>query len=80
MRSRADVVIIGGGVTGVSIAFSLASSGLRDVLLLERQSLASGGTGHSVGVLRQLYPTLETTRRSARPSTSTTRAMATRPP
>jgi len=58
----AGVVIVGGGVTGTSIAFHLAGLGVRDVLLLERNALASGGTGHSVGIVRQLYPTPETTR------------------
>ena len=62
MRRRAEVVIIGGGVTGASIAFHLASSGVRDVLVLERRSLASGGTGRSVGIVRQLYPTEATSR------------------
>jgi glycine/D-amino acid oxidase-like deaminating enzyme len=57
---RADVIIIGGGVTGASIAFHLAALGVRDVLLLERKFLASGGTGRSVGIVRQLYPTPET--------------------
>jgi len=57
---RASAVIIGGGVTGASIAFHLAASGMRDVLVLERRTLASGGTGRSVGIVRQLYPTRET--------------------
>ena len=60
MNRRADVIIIGGGVTGASIAFHLAALGARDVLLLERQFLAAGGTGRSVGIVRQLYPTPET--------------------
>jgi glycine/D-amino acid oxidase-like deaminating enzyme len=58
----ASVVIVGGGVTGTSIAFHLAGLGVRGVLLLERNALASGGTGRSVGIVRQLYPTPETTR------------------
>src|SRR5262245_64957962 len=53
----ADVVIVGGGVTGCSIAFHLAEQGIRDVLVLGRRFLAAGGTGRSVGVMRQLYPT-----------------------
>jgi glycine/D-amino acid oxidase-like deaminating enzyme len=56
----ADAVIIGGGVTGVSIAFHLAAAGVRRVVVLERRFLAAGGTGRSVGIVRQLYPTLET--------------------
>jgi glycine/D-amino acid oxidase-like deaminating enzyme len=62
VRRHAEVVIIGGGVTGASIAFHLAASGMRDVLVLERHSLASGGTGRSVGIVRQLYPTEATSR------------------
>ncbi len=61
MTRHAAVIIIGGGVTGVSIAFHLARLGVRNVLLLERRFLASGGTGRSVGIIRQLYPTPETT-------------------
>ena len=53
----ADVVIVGGGITGCSIAFHLAEQGVRDVLVLDRRFLAAGGTGRSVGVMRQLYPT-----------------------
>ncbi len=60
MSRRADVIIIGGGVTGASIAFHLAARGVTDVLVLERRFLASGGTGRSVGIVRQLYPTPET--------------------
>src|SRR6185295_4081128 len=60
MIRTADAVIIGGGVTGASIAFHLAGLGVRRVLILERSSLGSGGTGYSVGIVRQLYPTRET--------------------
>ncbi|HSE06329.1 MAG TPA: FAD-dependent oxidoreductase [Methylomirabilota bacterium] len=56
----ADVVIIGGGVTGVSIAFRLAGLGVHRVVVLERKFLGAGGTGRSVGIIRQLYPTRET--------------------
>jgi glycine/D-amino acid oxidase-like deaminating enzyme len=62
MARTADAVIVGGGVTGTSIAFHLASRGVRNILVLERRFLAAGGTGYSVGILRQLYPTTETTR------------------
>jgi glycine/D-amino acid oxidase-like deaminating enzyme len=60
VNRHADVIIIGGGVTGASIAFHLTSLGVRDILLLERKFLAAGGTGRSVGIVRQLYPTPET--------------------
>mgnify|MGYP001617934214 FL=1 len=60
MTRTADAVIIGGGVTGASIAFHLAGLGLKRVLVLERKFLAAGGTGRSVGIIRQLYPTPET--------------------
>jgi sarcosine oxidase subunit beta len=55
-----DAVIIGGGITGVSTAFQLAGLGLRRVLVLEKTFIGAGGTGRSVGIIRQLYPTRET--------------------
>ena len=57
----ADAVIVGGGVTGASIAFHLAGLGMRRILVLERKFVGAGGTGRSVGIIRQLYPTAETT-------------------
>ena len=57
----ADVVIVGGGVTGCSLAFHLAGLGMKRVMVLERRFIGSGGTGRSVGIIRQLYPTPETT-------------------
>ena len=61
MTRTADAVVIGGGVIGVSIAFHLARLGVPGVLLLEKTFLGAGGTGRSVGIIRQLYPTQETT-------------------
>jgi sarcosine oxidase subunit beta len=49
---RAEVVIIGGGVIGTSIAFHLAEAGVRDVLLLERNHLGSGSTSKAAGGVR----------------------------
>jgi len=57
-----DAVIVGGGVTGCSLAYQLAGLGLRRILVLERRFIGAGGTGRSVGIIRQLYPTPETTR------------------
>lgn len=62
MTRTADVVIIGGGATGTSLAFHLARRGAGRVVVLERKFLAAGGTGRSVGVIRQLYPNPETCR------------------
>ncbi|MFQ5829098.1 MAG: NAD(P)/FAD-dependent oxidoreductase [Candidatus Methylomirabilia bacterium] len=66
MGRTAEVVIIGGGVTGASLAYHLTQRGVRDVLVLERRFLASGGTGRSVGIIRQLYPTPETSQMALR--------------
>ncbi len=52
MKTTAQVVIIGGGVAGASIAYYLAEKGMKDVLLLEKGSLASGATGNTEGFVR----------------------------
>jgi sarcosine oxidase, subunit beta len=49
------VVIIGGGVIGVSIAFHLAEAGVRDVLLLERDALGAGSTCRAAGGVRAQF-------------------------
>ena len=56
MRSHSDVVIIGGGVIGTSIAYQLASQGTT-VTIIERDSIASHASGFSGGLLN---PTSET--------------------
>lgn len=48
-------IVIGGGLIGLSIARALTERGLSDVLVLDRQSLASGGTGKSSGIVRAHY-------------------------
>jgi sarcosine oxidase subunit beta len=55
LPKTANVVIIGGGVIGTSIAFHLARLGARDVVLLERKQLAAGATGLSSGLVRMHY-------------------------
>lgn len=55
MPERADAIIIGGGITGASIAFALAGRGLRDVLVVERRTVASGASGRTGALLRQHY-------------------------
>ena len=49
--SRARVVIVGGGITGLSTAYHLACEGWTDVVLLERDQLTSGTTWHAAGLL-----------------------------
>ena len=52
--TQAQVVIIGGGVGGCSIAYHLAELGWKDVVLLEKHELTSGSTWHSAGLIGQL--------------------------
>ncbi len=52
MTSSASVVVIGGGVIGVSIACHLASAGVPDVVLLEASNLGDGATSKSAGGVR----------------------------
>src|SRR5687768_12860141 len=51
----AGVVVIGGGVNGLSTAFQLAKRGVRDVVVLERHHLGSGATGKSGALVRCHY-------------------------
>jgi glycine cleavage system aminomethyltransferase T/glycine/D-amino acid oxidase-like deaminating enzyme len=53
---RAQVVVIGGGVTGCSVAYHLAGAGWRDVLLVEKAQLTSGSTCHAAGLVTQFNP------------------------
>jgi sarcosine oxidase subunit beta len=62
MAATADVVIIGGGATGTSTAYHLAKRGVKNVVLIEKQFLASGPTGRSSACVRQHYSTPETCR------------------
>jgi glycine/D-amino acid oxidase-like deaminating enzyme len=57
MQRTADVVIIGGGIQGASIAWHLARRGATGVVLLEKETLASGCSGRTGGVIRQHYST-----------------------
>jgi sarcosine oxidase, subunit beta len=55
MTETTDIIIIGGGVMGTSIAYHLASRGERRILLLERQAICNGTTGRSGAIVRQHY-------------------------
>lgn len=55
MAESARVVIVGGGLEGLATAWSLAERGETDVLVLERNTLCSGMTGKSSGIVRCHY-------------------------
>ena len=54
LTSRAQIVIIGGGVIGTSVAYHLTALGWTDVLLLEQGQLSCGTTWHAAGLVGQL--------------------------
>ena len=60
LPARARVVIIGGGVTGCSIAYHLAHLGWTDVVLLEQHELTAGTTWHAAGLITSAGMTDET--------------------
>jgi len=60
--SQARVVIIGGGISGCSVAYHLAKLGWRDIVLLERKQLTCGTTWHAAGLVGQLQATQNMTR------------------
>jgi 4-methylaminobutanoate oxidase (formaldehyde-forming) len=62
---RAQVVIVGGGIVGCSIAYHLTLRGITDVVLLERHELTSGTTWHAAGLVAQLRATHNMTRLAA---------------
>ena len=55
LPTQARVVIIGGGIVGCSVAYHLCKIGWRDVVLLERKSIASGTSWAAAGLLGQLW-------------------------
>ncbi|MEO1455962.1 MAG: FAD-dependent oxidoreductase [Pseudomonadota bacterium] len=65
MRTDAKIVIVGGGVIGLSVAYHLAALGERDVLLIERNTLTSGTSWHAAGIVGPLRATLSLTRLAA---------------
>ncbi len=53
MRSTARVVVVGGGVVGVGIAYGLCKRGCGDVVLCEAHELTSGSTWHAAGLVQK---------------------------
>jgi glycine cleavage system aminomethyltransferase T/glycine/D-amino acid oxidase-like deaminating enzyme len=62
LPGQARCVIIGGGLSGASIAYHLAGLGWTDIVLLERADLTSGSTHHSAGFVGQLRSSVSLTR------------------
>jgi heterotetrameric sarcosine oxidase gamma subunit len=54
LPAHADVVIVGGGIVGTSIAYHLAKLGIKNTVLLERKQLTCGTTWHAAGLVGQL--------------------------
>jgi sarcosine oxidase subunit beta len=57
LRDRCEILIIGGGVMGLSIAYQLARRGLADVVVVERGYLAEGASGRNGGGVRMQWST-----------------------
>ena len=62
LPTRAETVIVGGGVIGCAVASALARAGARDIVLLERRQLTHGATWHAAGLVGQLRSSLGLTR------------------
>jgi 4-methylaminobutanoate oxidase (formaldehyde-forming) len=62
LPKHARVVIIGGGISGCSMAYHLAKAGWTDIVLLERKQLTCGTTWHAAGLIGQLRGSLNMTR------------------
>ncbi len=54
---QAEVVVIGAGIVGCSVAYHLADMGWKDIVVLERSTIVSGTTAHSAGLVTQLRHT-----------------------
>lgn len=59
LPERAQVVIAGGGAIGLSIAYQLTRLGIRDVVVLEQDTLVKGATGRNGGGVRAQWNTVE---------------------
>jgi sarcosine oxidase subunit beta len=55
MANSVDAVVIGAGINGASIAYNLAKRRYKNIAIVERFTIASGGTGKSAAIVRQHY-------------------------
>ena len=62
LPDRAEVVIVGGGIVGCSIAYHLTRRGVTDVVVLEQNQLTAGTTWHAAGLVSQLKSSYSLTR------------------
>ena len=62
LPDQAQIIVIGGGIIGCSVAYHLAKEGAKDVLLLERGQLTCGSTFHAAGLVGQLRSSANITR------------------
>jgi 4-methylaminobutanoate oxidase (formaldehyde-forming) len=62
LPAQARAVVIGGGISGCSVAYHLAKAGWSDVVLLERKQLTCGTTWHAAGLIGQLRGSANMTR------------------
>jgi sarcosine oxidase subunit beta len=59
MKKNYDVVIIGGGVQGLSLAYNLARGGLHSVAVLDKSYLGSGASGRNGEMIRSAFGSRE---------------------
>jgi len=64
LPTHAEIVIVGGGIVGCSVAYHLAKMGRTNVLLLEQGKLTSGTTWHAAGLVGQMRPNRNMTQMS----------------
>ena len=57
LPERAQVVIVGGGIVGCSVAYHLARRGITDIVVIEQGQLSGGTTWHAAGLVSQLKST-----------------------
>ena len=58
LADRAEVVVVGGGIVGCSVAYHLARLGITDVVVIEQNKLTAGTTWHAAGpgIAAQVHP------------------------